>query len=635
MSWKNSSTVSLRRSKLIAPFGVGAIVPGQDGLSVICASLDRWYQDASNEEEFKLRDDRRLIRRVRVDHLRLPPDHRDTSEADLNAGLTVPAYRFPRWHRCPKCMTITQTGAHRRGRVECPECKKKDGRTPSMYQVRFVAACDHGHLQDFPWREWVHHSTAPSCKGTLKLTSAGGGSLASMRVRCSCGASRSLGGITTGESGGSTFLTSNLSKDEKFLCRGHQPWMGEDYRVECNRPLRGSLKNASNLYFADTVSSIFIPAGYSRRVEDISTFIADDETMMMVRMLLKNPDMPLDQEFRDTVRRKLPPEFSDSPDELLEKAFELYRSTANEEAEDDPAEPEDQIEYRRREFDELHNAQAGSKLRVTVSGLEEYNEFIQECFSLVSLVDQLQETRVFRGFTRLSPGGGENQPTGTRTAQLWRRQNQRWLPASVVKGEGIFLALSEEKLSMWEQQSALSDRIRDLKQRFTFSYRYTEDTIISPRFVLVHTLSHLLINQLVYECGYSSAALRERLYVSDSEEAPMAGVLIYTASGDSDGTMGGLVRMGRPGFLGPMLRRAIDSAQWCSADPVCMEAGSEGGQGPESLNLAACHNCALVPETSCEEFNRFLDRGVIIGTRDDQIAGYFSTEGSDNQDHDR
>ena len=188
---------------------------------------------------------------------------------------------------------------------------------------------------------------------------------------------------------------------------------------------------------------------------------------------------------------------------------------------------------------------------------------------------------------------------------------------------------------MWEQQSALSDRIRDLKQRFTFSYRYTEDTIISPRFVLVHTLSHLLINQLVYECGYSSAALRERLYVSDSEEAPMAGVLIYTASGDSDGTMGGLVRMGRPGFLGPMLRRAIDSAQWCSADPVCMEAGSEGGQGPESLNLAACHNCALVPETSCEEFNRFLDRGVIIGTRDDQIAGYFSTEGSDNQDHDR
>jgi hypothetical protein len=402
--------------------------------------------------------------------------------------------------------------------------------------------------------------------------------------------------------------------------------MGEDYRVECSRPLRGSLKNASNLYFADTVSSIFIPAGYGRRVEDISTFIADNETMVMTRMMLESPDIPLSQELRDNVRKQLPPELSDSPDELLKKALELYRSTANEDDEDDPAEPEDQIEYRRREFEELHNAQAGSKLRVTIPGLKEYSGLIQECFSLISLVDQLQETRVFRGFTRLSPGGGEDQSIAARTAQLWRRQNQRWLPASVVKGEGIFLALSEERLSTWEQQSVLADRIHALKQRFTFSYRYTEDTTISPRFVLVHTLSHLLINQLVYECGYSSAALRERLYVSDSEEAPMAGVLIYTASGDSDGTMGGLVRMGRPGFLGPMLRRAIESAQWCSADPVCMEAGSEGGQGPESLNLAACHNCALVPETSCEEFNRFLDRGSVIGTHDDLIAGYFQSE---------
>jgi Domain of unknown function (DUF1998) len=136
----------------------------------------------------------------------------------------------------------------------------------------------------------------------------------------------------------------------------------------------------------------------------------------------------------------------------------------------------------------------------------------------------------------------------------------------------------------------------------------------------------LMINQLTYECGYSSASLRERLYVSEPDQPPMAGLLIYTAAGDAEGTMGGLVRMGRPGHLEHTLSAALTEASWCSADPVCMELGERAGQGPDSCNLAACHNCALVPETACEEFNRFLDRGVVIGTADDPGLGYFGPE---------
>lgn len=131
------------------------------------------------------------------------------------------------------------------------------------------------------------------------------------------------------------------------------------------------------------------------------------------------------------------------------------------------------------------------------------------------------------------------------------------------------------------------------------------------------------MNRLTFECGYSSAALRERIYVSNSNHAPMCGVLIYTADGDSEGTMGGLVRMGKPGNLEPVLIKAIENAKWCSSDPICMELGSGSGQGPDSCNLAACHNCALVPETACEEFNRFLDRGVIVGDFEGTINGYF------------
>ena len=130
-------------------------------------------------------------------------------------------------------------------------------------------------------------------------------------------------------------------------------------------------------------------------------------------------------------------------------------------------------------------------------------------------------------------------------------------------------------------------------------------------------------HELVFACGYSSASLRERLYVSESADRNMSGALIYTAAGDSEGTMGGLVRMARPDNLRQVVASALADARWCSTDPVCMDAG-EKGQGPDSCNLAACHACGLLPETSCEEFNRFLDRGLVVGTLENPSLGYFS-----------
>ena len=140
--------------------------------------------------------------------------------------------------------------------------------------------------------------------------------------------------------------------------------------------------------------------------------------------------------------------------------------------------------------------------------------------------------------------------------------------------------------------------------------------------MLLHTLAHVLINQLAFDCGYGSASLRERLYcdISDKEH-PMQGILIYTASGDSEGTMGGLVRQGRSGRFESTLKRALQHAAWCSSDPVCIETT---GQGADSANLAACHGCCLLPETSCEEGNRLLDRGLLVGTPKDKPLGFFS-----------
>jgi hypothetical protein len=148
------------------------------------------------------------------------------------------------------------------------------------------------------------------------------------------------------------------------------------------------------------------------------------------------------------------------------------------------------------------------------------------------------------------------------------------------------------------------------------------DRTWASRYLLVHGFAHVLINQFVFECGYSTASLRERLYVSADANAPMAGILIYTAAGDSEGTLGGLVRLGRPERLGAVVRRALSRASWCSADPVCSE--NLGGQGSRLANLAACHACILLPETSCETVNQGLDRAMIVGTADNRQPGWMA-----------
>ena len=144
---------------------------------------------------------------------------------------------------------------------------------------------------------------------------------------------------------------------------------------------------------------------------------------------------------------------------------------------------------------------------------------------------------------------------------------------------------------------------------------------VTAKFLLLHTFAHIMINQFSYECGYGSSAIRERIYCDlNSPDEPMNGVLIYTASGDSEGSLGGLVRQGMPGYLEDIVLSALHAAKWCSSDPVCMDSK---GQGPDSCNLAACHGCALLPETSCEEGNRLLDRAMLTGTPECPDAGYF------------
>jgi hypothetical protein len=127
---------------------------------------------------------------------------------------------------------------------------------------------------------------------------------------------------------------------------------------------------------------------------------------------------------------------------------------------------------------------------------------------------------------------------------------------------------------------------------------------------------------MTFTSGYAAASLRERIYVTPHTEESIGGngLLIYTASGDVEGSLGGLVRLSAPGRFETLIDAALEAANFCATDPVCMEVGALG-QGPDSLNLAACHNCTLLPETSCEAFNVFLDRGLIVGTLSEMQPG--------------
>ena len=207
--------------------------------------------------------------------------------------------------------------------------------------------------------------------------------------------------------------------------------------------------------------------------------------------------------------------------------------------------------------------------------------------------------------------------------KMLRLGSENWLPAIQVHGEGIFFEFNKEAVDEWAQRPAVLARLRNLQDSYRNSkFGANAAGDLRPEFVLIHTFAHLIINQLSFECGYGSSSIRERIYCEKAEnEYGMYGVLIYTASGDSEGSLGGLVRQGAKDHIEDTIRDAVRNAAWCSSDPVCIQSY---GQGPESCNLAACHNCALLPETCCECGNRLLDRGTVVGTLDDKSIGFFA-----------
>jgi hypothetical protein len=589
---------SVRRAQAITTYGVGSLI-AVDQESFIVSGLDDAERSWSRDESPRIHE-RRLARVLGVDYFRLPPASDDTSKDGLRVR------RFPLMHFCPECNDLQR---HRdfnppTGRSICGTCEV------DLVPSRFVVACEAGHLDEFPYRQWVHRATdrgttaAGQCGGKLKMRTTGRtSSLRSILVSCTCGQAPEV-------SMEGSFRRRAL-KDLGLTCRGTRPWLGTSALAQgCGLPLRTLQRGSSAVWAPVLKSALSIPPWSDGRADPLAEHwdaLRKYDEREHVKIYLDGVfkgrcPVPLDE-----VMELLDAEREEDPDSESAPTFDhRYRALRNK-------------EYERLRAGNDESEQSHDEQFVCETPLGDRSLLDQLGVTGPMLVKKLREVRALKAFTRLVDAESS---TDSSEMPLSERP-LRWLPALEVRGEGVFLRLEEERLGAWEKTTAVAARVermrtahqRVLEQRADDPGRVVPSPA-TPRMVLLHTLAHVLINEWSLEAGYPAASLRERLYAADD----MAGVLVYTATSDSAGSLGGLVAQGEPVTLDRTIRSAIHRAEWCSSDPLCMESEASGAGG---INLAACHSCVMLPETSCEHNNILLDRALLVGTPDDPRLGYF------------
>jgi len=581
-----------RLSQTISPFGVGAILD-IEGESLMAADISQW----PIAETHRIRAPR-LELSLGVTELRTPPSV-PSRPSTRTPGLHYK--RFPGWLFCQDCRRMHRmTGRDETG--EPPRCRHCDG---PMVPMRFIAVgTERGHAMDVPWVRWAHSEPQGAdqerCRADdllFQTRSGGTEGLASLVVRCAvCAASRDLGDLTA---------RGSLHRIG-FRCTGSQPWQqynpaGCDERVEVLQ------RGATNVTISETTTALDIPEP-NIPVRDVEAEIRQHRNFEDVRSASSSPRAAV---------------LIDLIAEDLGVTAELVRRVASSSASHDDAVKAaregllaDEWLAFQQAIDNPHEATGTANFVVSVTPFLEENASpaaaaVAGLVGDVVLAHRLREVRVLHGFRRY------DLEADLVDVDLGPRGRNRWLPAVESFGEGVLLTLDKSSLNAWESLDPVVSRVRELERRRRDSAVGSRFAEATPRLILLHTLAHVLMRQLAFSCGYSAASLRERVYAS-SEPSPECGVLIYTAAGDSEGTLGGLVRQGEAPRLVRTLFAALEHAAWCSSDPLCRESR---GQGLGSMNLAACHGCSLVSETSCERGNLLLDRVLLVG--DDTVPGYF------------
>lgn len=459
---------------------------------------------------------------------------------------------------------------------------------------------------------------------TFKTSASSTEGLEGLTVSCeSCGAKATLKGAFDKDA-----LQELDQKHEgkyNFHCTGRHPW--KHTKDRCGAYPKVLQRGSSSVYFPITVSSLVIPPYSSlitKKIEDSAAFA--DCKNIIAGYKRNVPKELLPMLIQSTIRdyaKKIAIEKGITTEKIqpiLERKWivptgeDEYLTTS--------------VKYRAEEYEALSG-------EVSMS-TDDYGDFLREGTEIsnyaipfiksISLIHKVREVQALVGFSRLKPVDANMGESSSEYVVPVKQQDTNWYPAYEVRGEGIFIEFDENAISKWQKDNPeIQHRVDVLNENYRKSFiGQSKPRKVTAKFLLLHTISHTLIKQLSFECGYSIASLKERLYCSEiSEGKQMSGIFIYTASGDSEGTMGGLVRQGCADTFPGIFKKAMEEAMTCSNDPVC---SLSMGQGRDSLNLSACYSCCLIPETSCEEFNIFLDRGTIVGTYENREMGFYSRQ---------
>lgn len=574
----------LRLSETVSPFGVGAIVDVR-GESLIAPDTSWWDRKSSTEVVCE-----RLVAQLGGGVLKQAPTHAGRAGSDT-ASLRY--WRFPAWRFCERCNRLSQLTTIEKGKF-----RNTCGCGGSLVPMRYVAVCKAGsHIQDIPWFLWTHRGNDAGvteevrfCRAYKELrferSSKHGEGLASLRVSCGkCKRSRSLAEL----------VTTNALLRDGVRCDGRQPWEPEEaVATPCESHLVAVQRGATGNYIAERVSALDIPEELTRSQEIVEKVRAHD----LYQRLVDDNGGPKSEQIAGWIAEEL----GTTVDSVLAAAF----------AEGESESP--MLNLKDGEWAAFVNKLKGRKDRAVgdfvVDGWAR-DDFVAGTAGLQSIlagigqVRRVREVRALKGFRRHGPDAEFVR------ADLDRDPKHRPVyPTLELFGEGIFLQFDEDTISEWESLPSVRARARILMERRAQSVWAQRLDPPEPRYIALHTIAHLLVRRLAFASGYSSAALQERVYANSDRTDKTAGILIYTAAGDAQGTLGGLVRLGEPRHLFPLLIAALDDADVCSNDPVCIESDR---QGSSQLNLSACHGCALISETSCETGNRLLDRQLVLG----------------------
>ena len=593
------ATQELRRSQLVTTFGPGAMIDLPDE-SVIVAGLEHWHYDAARIPSI---DEPRLVEKLKRTlerdtlTLRSPPPAADRPGA-VPTDVTV--WKFPKWFTVQE--PALRTGGRRerrlvhardldRGQFRDPDTRKKLDVVP----VRFVRACDKGHVDDINWKAFVHEKNA-DCMRRLWIQERGtSGDLDQVVVACECGAERVMSQAARPDLGALGH------------CNGRRPWLGAGQAEQCGRPSRLLIRSASNAYFPQIMSVISIP-NVRRPVEDAvkslwDDFLVDLETVDDLPRIRRKP----------TPAERLQP-FSDAD---VMGAIERQRRSGGD---GDRSVKEVEFEALTESPDEMGADVPDGVFYARNVSRNLWDAPWMRSICRVVLVHRLREVAALVGFTRFEAAGPDIQ--GELSLEVSRAElsiESPWLPAVENRGEGIFLEFDAEAVAAWETRPAVAARGRRLLAGYDAWKGERKHALEFPgtRYYMLHSFSHLLMTAIALECGYPASSLRERIYCLPDRRC---GVLVYTGSSDAEGTLGGLVMAGRS--IRRHVHRALESGTLCSNDPVCAFHVPEA-HDHQPLAGSSCHGCLLVSETSCEQHNNFLDRALVVPTVEGLGAEFF------------